>query len=94
MAARDENQFPHFDFDLNFNDFSHEIDDEILGSISIDIENAKETDKTDETFVAKKPRFAEVAADEINKLLDDAQANKTKANTNYFVIYLYSQIVI
>ena len=33
MAARDENQLPLFDFEFNFDDFSHDIDNEILRSI-------------------------------------------------------------
>ena len=44
-----------------------------------------ETETPDESVATKKPRFAEVAEEDINKLLDDAQASKTKANTKWAV---------
>lgn len=85
MAAENEDKLPSFDFE--FDELFRESDEDVLNAC-LEAEKTVEESKnhaTADTSVAKKARFAEVAAVDLNKLLDDAQAKKTKINTKWAV---------
>lgn len=67
-----------FDFDNNFQD----SDEELLNAC-LELEQYEQYLSNEDPNVAKKARFAEVGSEELDKLLQDAQATGTKKTTKW-----------